>query len=58
MSSNISVRCIPNFLLPVSLDGLIPVVLTLYALMTFSKKSWYMIFLSVITVLLASVTGG
>jgi len=47
-----------NFLLLVSLNGLIPVVLNLYTLMTFGKKSWYMIFLSVITVLLASVTGG
>lgn len=47
-----------NFLLLVSLDGLIPVVLTLYTLMAFGKKSWYMIILSLIPVVLASITGG
>lgn len=46
-----------NLLLLVSLDGLIPVVLGLYTLMTFGKKSWYMITLSVISVALASATG-
>ena len=47
-----------NFLLLVSLDGMIPIVMGLYALMTFGKKSWYMISLSVITVVLASASGG
>ncbi len=47
-----------SFLLLVAVDGLIPIVLTLYTLMMFGKKSWYMIILSVISVGLASGTGG
>jgi len=46
-----------NLLLLVGLDGLIPIVLSLYTLMTFGRKSWYMIILSVITVVMASVQG-
>jgi hypothetical protein len=46
------------FLLLVSIDGLIPVLMTLYTLMAFGEKSWYMIALSATTVLLSSVTGG
>jgi len=46
------------FLLLVSLNGLIPTMLTLYTLMTFGKKSWYIIILSIVTVTLASATGG
>ncbi|KAL7930671.1 hypothetical protein V8C35DRAFT_311919 [Trichoderma chlorosporum] len=47
-----------NFLFLVSLDGLIPVVLTLYTLMMFGKKSWYIITISLISVVLSSATGG
>jgi hypothetical protein len=46
-----------HFLLLVSANGLIPVVLTFYTLMTFGEKSWYMIVLSVVAVLLSSGTG-
>jgi len=47
-----------NFLLLVSADGLVPVVLTCYTIMTFGTKSWYIIVLTVITVVLSSITGG
>jgi hypothetical protein len=47
-----------NFLLLVSADGLVPVVLTLYTIMAFGTKSWYIIVLTVITVILSSITGG
>jgi hypothetical protein len=47
-----------NFLLLVSADGLAPVVLTFYTIMTFGTKSWYVIVLTVITVVLSSITGG
>jgi uncharacterized membrane protein len=46
-----------NFLLLVSLDGLLPITLSLYTLMTFGKKSWYMIGLSVVSAVLSTVTG-
>jgi hypothetical protein len=46
-----------NFLLLVSVDGLLPVVLTLYTLMTFGKRSWYMIGLSIISVVLSTING-
>jgi hypothetical protein len=46
-----------HFLLLVSANGLIPIVLTFYTLMTFGEKSWYMIVLSVVAVLLSSGTG-
>ena len=46
-----------HFLLLVSANGLIPVVLTFYTLMTFGEKSWYMIVLSGVAVLLSSGTG-
>ncbi|KAL6884417.1 hypothetical protein GGI43DRAFT_433391 [Trichoderma evansii] len=47
-----------NFLFLVCLDGLIPVVLTLYTLMMFGKRSWYIITISLISVVLSSATGG
>jgi len=45
------------FLLIVSIDGLIPVATTLYTLMTFGKRSWYMIGLSVIAMVLSTANG-
>jgi hypothetical protein len=47
-----------NFLLLVSVDGLVPIVLTLYTLMTYGQKSWYIIILSVTTVVLSAISGG
>jgi hypothetical protein len=46
-----------NFLLLVSLDGLLPVTLSLYTLMTFGKRSWYMIGLSVVSAVLSTANG-
>jgi hypothetical protein len=46
-----------NFLLLVAIDGLLPVTLTLYSLMTFGKRSWYMISLSIISVVLSTANG-
>jgi hypothetical protein len=46
-----------DFLLMVAVDGGLPVVLTLYTLMTFGKRSWYMIGLSVISVVLSTFNG-
>ncbi|KAN0104864.1 hypothetical protein V8E51_010609 [Hyaloscypha variabilis] len=46
-----------TFLLIVSVDGLIPVAMTLYTLMTFGKRSWYMIGLSVISMVLSTANG-
>jgi len=46
-----------HFLLFVSANGLVPIVLTLYTLMTFGEKSRYMIVLSIVAVLLSSGTG-
>ncbi|KAE9363870.1 hypothetical protein N431DRAFT_356005 [Stipitochalara longipes BDJ] len=46
-----------TFLLIVSIDGLIPVAMTLYTLMTFGKRSWYMIGLSMISMILSTANG-
>lgn len=46
-----------DFLLLVAVDGLLPVVLTLYTLMAFGKRSWYMIGLSITSVVLATANG-
>jgi hypothetical protein len=47
-----------SFLLIVCAEGLIPIVLSLYTIMTFAKASWYMIILSIITMIPASAAGG
>jgi hypothetical protein len=46
-----------EFLLMVAVDGGLPVVLTLYTLMTFGKRSWYMIGLSIISVVMSTFNG-
>ena len=47
-----------HFLYFVAVDGLFPIIITLYTLMTFGKKSWYMISLSGISIILSSIMGG
>jgi len=46
-----------DFLLIVAVDGLLPVLLTLYTLMAFGKNSWYMIGLSITSVVLSTING-
>jgi hypothetical protein len=47
-----------QFLLLISANGLVPVALTFYTIMTFGTKSWYVTMLTVITVALSSFVGG
>ena len=46
-----------NFLLLVALDGIVPITVTLYTLSTFGKRSWYMITLSVVSIVLSTFNG-
>jgi hypothetical protein len=43
-----------DYLFLASINGLVPIILTLYTLMTFGVKSWYIIILSIITIILSS----
>lgn len=46
-----------NLVLLVGLDGVLPVVATLYTLMTFGEKAWYTVSLSLVSIIFSSYTG-